>query len=111
MADMPGLDSFDLSNPLKPTKIVDNNAKLDFTENWSKWVDQISEPITEAEIILSDPAMILFRTTAIDGPGKNVTAWIDFAGLADQTVHATFRVGTALGRQDDRTLYFKLKSR
>lgn len=111
MADVPGLNSFDLTNPLKPTKIVDNNAKLDFTENWSAWVDQIGEPITEAEIILSNPAMVLFRSTSIDGPGKNVTAWIDFAGLPDGTYSVTFRVGTALHRQDDRTLYFKLKPR
>lgn len=105
------LTGFDLTNPAKPTITHDPNAVLDYTENWEDWLPP-GDTIVDATITFADPAntMTLDRARVISPDGFNVTGWIT-GGRPNATENATYHIVTAQGREDDRTLYFKVKDR
>lgn len=104
------LTGFDLTNPAKPVITHDPNAILDYTEDWTDWLSQ-GDTIVSATVTFKDPenTMTLDRAVAIT-TGNKVTAWIT-GGRLNTTENATYHIVTAEGREDDRTLYFKVKDR
>jgi len=105
-------DTYDLTNPLKPTILVDPNAVLDYPYNFTEWLDDLADTIASA-------LMIPIGTVELDvsghppgfviNPGnKIVVAWIK--GFTKGS-GMTCRVTTAGGRVDDRSIYFKVKER
>lgn len=107
-------DTYDiLTNPAKPTILKDPNAILDYSEDWTAWLFDIADTISSAEIIFQegggltlDPA----HSAPIVSGGTIVTAWLA-GGVAGITEQATFRITTAAGRVDDRSIFLKIKER
>lgn len=106
-------ETYDVTNPLKPTIPKDPDAVLDYSEDWTAWLLQVTDTIDSAELILKDPESTLALDPAHPAmltDGLIVTAWL-IGGRPGTTEAGTYRIHTAAGRTDDRTLYFKIKDR
>lgn len=106
-------ETYDVTNPDKPTIGKDPDAVLDYSENWTTWLLRVTDTIDTAELVLKDPACTLSLDPAHPAmitDGLIVTAWL-IGGRPGVTENATFRIHTVAGRTDDRTLYFKVKDR
>lgn len=93
----------------KPTIVKDPNAVLDYTIDWSDWLQPISDTI--ASVAVSVTGVTLDDTT---NDGTSVTIWVS-GGTAGTKGSARVRITTAgtgaQPRTDDRTVYFKIKER
>jgi hypothetical protein len=99
-------DTYDVTNPDKPTIVKDPNAVLDYTFDWTAWLDDVADSIATRQII---PATgITVDSSAI--VGKKVIAWLS-GGTAGQKYQVTCRITTAGGRTDDRSIFIKVKER
>lgn len=91
----------------------DLNAKLDYTWDWK-------DPV-EGWLIPDDDQIFSCTVTGYDGveaydvahDGRYVTAWIRAAVGAEvgNRARATAHIVTVEGREDDRSIYFKLRER
>lgn len=95
----------------KPVIKKDPNSVLDYTANFASWLTQISDTIVNAVVAQVTGGLVVqsvsFTTTT-------VTAWLSGGTLTvpgGEYASATFRVTTAGGRTDDRTIYFKVVDR
>jgi hypothetical protein len=89
----------------------DPNAVLDYVEDWTAWLDGVSDSISTATVVAtgSDPATTIHVDSSVIS-GKTVVAWIS-GGVAGETVSLRYRITTAAGRTDDRTVWLKIKER
>lgn len=85
----------------------DSNATLDYTWNWTAWLDAVSDTISAFTIIADDS--ITVESSALIGT-KQVQAFIS-GGAVGIMGAATCRITTAGGRTDDRTIYFNIIER
>lgn len=97
---------------LKPTDkrfVVnkDPNATLDYTWNWTPYLDDITDTISTFEITVDDDLAV--ESSALVGT-KQVRAFIS-GGVVGRQAKATCRITTAGGRVDDRTIYFNIMER
>jgi hypothetical protein len=85
---------------------------LDYTFDWTTWMDAIPETtISAADISVVGSAV--GSTAALQSytiAGKTVVAWIS-GGIVGEKVTVRCRITTAGGRIDDRTVYLKIKER
>ena len=90
----------------KPTITKDPNARLDYYERWGTGLDgdSIATVTTPTGVgVTVDEANII-------NSGADVQLWLE-GGTLGETASVTVHIVTAAGREDDRTLYFKIKSR
>lgn len=104
---------WDLTNPAKPTAIVDNNSIDDYSQTWADWLADCSDTIASIDILPQIPDSGLAPDVVTQSHAAGVvTAFLDFnpctVGIR-QIV--TYRVITTGGRQEDRSFYFKVKQR
>ena len=90
----------------KYTIVKDPNAILDYTFDWSEWLDAITDTIASQSIVAETG--ITNDSSSISG--KTVIAWIS-GGTAGNTYRVTCRIVTAGGRTDDRSIFIKVKER
>lgn len=107
-------ETFDVTNPAKPSIKKDPNAILDYTWDWTTWLLDASNPtdtISSHTINIVAPAEgVTVQSSSITGASKMVTAWLA-GGTAGKTVQVTCRIVTAGGRTEDRSIYLKIKER
>ena len=93
----------------KPVITKDPNAVLDYTLDWSEWLEPASDTI--ASVAVAVTGVTLDHTT---NNGTSVTIWIS-GGTVGTRGEARVRITTvstdARPRTDDRTVYFKIKER
>jgi len=99
-------DTYDLTNPDKPKIVKDPDAVLDYTFDWTAWLDDVADSIATRTVLV--PIGITLDSNAI--AGKKVIAWLSGGG-AGQTYQVTCRITTAGGRTDDRSIFVKVKDR
>lgn len=101
---------FDLTNPKKPTIPKDPDADLDYSEDWTTWLN--GDVISSFEVVFPDPDCTLMEsgTQPKSTDGSIVTAWL-VGGRSGITEQATYRITTVAGRIDDRSLFFKIADR
>lgn len=94
------------------TKVIlvkDPDAVLDYTWDWSAWLDAVQDTIASHQ--LSTPSttggLVVEQSEVV---GKSVVAIIS-GGTAGKTFPVTCHIVTADAREDDRTLYFKIVER
>lgn len=97
----------------KATIVKDPNSIKEYTEDWTAFLTPVADTIVSAEFIYEAvPSMTIdpaHPVSAISVDGMKVTGW--FLGPDDgRTEGVTYRITTAAGRKDDKTLYFKGKS-
>lgn len=93
----------------KPTIVKDPNAVLDYTLDWSEWLEPLTDTI--ASVAVAVTGVTLDHTT---NDGTSVTIWVS-GGTVGTPGSARVRITTvgtgARPRTDDRTVYFKIKER
>lgn len=98
-------DTYDVTNPAKPTITKDPNAVLDYSLELSAWLTDISDTLSSLTVTASGCTV---DSSTISG--TKCVAWIS-GGTAGQTASVTFRFTTSGGRTDDRTIFLKVKER
>ena len=99
-------DTYVISGSGKATIVKDPNAVLDYTLDWSEWLDDISDSLASHSMVVE--AGLTLNSSAI--AGQNVVAWLS-GGTAGTTYRVIYRITTAGGRTDDRSIYVKVKER
>lgn len=99
------VETYDLTNPAKPTITKDPNAVLDYSLDLATWLTDVSDTLASLSVTASGCTV---NSSTISG--TKCIAWIS-GGVAGETATATFRFTTTGGRTDDRTIYLKIKER
>ena len=81
----------------------DPNAKLDYTINWTQWLD--TDTITASGWKVSSPELIIESDS---NTNISTTVWLS-AGLVGQVYTVTNRISTALGRLQEQSFRLKIK--
>lgn len=89
----------------KPTIVKDPAATLDYTVDFTEWLDAMSDSIASHTVTVSG---VVLENSVVNA--KAVVMWIS-GGTVGTPASATTRVTTAGGRTDERTIYFKIKNR
>jgi hypothetical protein len=100
------IETWNVDNAAKPTIVHDPNAVLDYSQDWSAWLAGPVDTIT-AHVVTPHGTMTLTHSENTD---TTVTAWLT-GGVVGSTESVTIHIVTAQGREDDRTLFFKIKER
>jgi len=99
-------DTYDVSNPAKPTILKDPDAVLDYTFDWTLYLDDIADTISSRTVIV--PTGMTKVSDSI--VGKTVVVWLS-GGTSGSKYQITCRIVTAGGRTDDRSIFIKIKDR
>lgn len=106
-------DTYNVTNPDKPTIVKDPDAVLDYTFDWTDYLADIGDTILDASVILASGIAL---DTAGHGPNgftftsQKVIVWIS-GGTVGSKYQVTCRITTTGGRIDDRSIYLKIKER
>lgn len=100
----------------KASIIKDPNAILDYTFDWTAWLDMVGDSIATKDVAVtsgnSPASNIAVASSQI--VGKTVVVWVS-GGAAGETATLRCRITTNLPnpgpRTDDRTVYLKIKER
>lgn len=103
-------ETFEVTAAGKSVIKKDPNAILDYTFDWTTWLDLVSDTIASHQVIV--PAGMTLVTSTVTGANKKVTAWLS-GGTVGQTYQITCRIITnsSPARQDDRSFYAKIVER
>lgn len=114
MTDVTQVDTYDVTNPAKPTIVKDPDAILDYSQDWTSWLADETDTIVAATMVFPTVGTLLTldpaHSAAIVTGGTVVTAWLK-GGNPGTTEQATFHITTAAGRVDDRSIFLKIKDR
>lgn len=83
----------------------DPDAVLDYSFDWSAWLDAIPDTIATAQCI--GTGITVNQSSIV---GKKVVAWVA-GGTRGTTGILTCRITTNGGRTDDRSIYLKIRER
>lgn len=83
----------------------DPDAVLDYTLDWVDWLSDVSDTISSATVTVNG----ITKDSQTNDTTK-VTAWLS-GGSVGQMPSATYRIVTAGGRTDERSIYFNIKQR
>jgi hypothetical protein len=90
----------------KPTIEKDPNARLDYTADFTKWLDAMTDAL-QSHVVTNVVGVTVDSSLIV---GKTVVVWVT-GGTVGSAGSVTVRVTTVGGRTDDRTMYFKIKER
>lgn len=96
----------------KATITKDPDAVLDYTFDWTAWLDSVTDSISTHTAVVTS-GVTPASNVAVDGSsvvGKTVVVWVS-GGVVGETVALRCRIDTAGNRIDDRTVYLKIKER
>lgn len=94
-----------MASPKTTTLIKDPDARLNYTLNWSKWLDS-GDTISSASWI-HDTAL-----TAVSNSNTTTTATIILeGGKLAKKYRVTCRIATANGLIDDRSFFLQIRER
>jgi hypothetical protein len=99
-------DTYDVGNPAKPTILKDPDAVLDYTFDWTLYLDDIVDTLSSRTIVV--PSGITKVSDSI--VGKTVVVWLS-GGTVGTTYRIVCRIVTVGGRTDDRSIFVKIKDR
>ena len=84
----------------------DPEAVLDYTIDWTKWLDEVGDTIATSTWIVPSGLTKVTETNT----SKNATVWL--SGGTDGTNYTvTNRITTAAGRTDDRSISIRVRER
>lgn len=105
-------ETFVVDSHEKPTIKKDPNAVLDYTFDWTDWLDAIPDTIlptgTRAEFPVATEGIVIDSFDIVND--RKVVVWVS-AGNDKKKAQLTCRIFTAGGRIDDRSVYLQLKQR
>lgn len=87
-----------------PTIIKDPDAILDYTIDWTAWLDDLSDTIASRTIVAQSGIVCDSSTIS----GKKVIMWLSGGSKVGNTYQVTCRIVTTSGRTDDRSIYVQI---
>lgn len=99
--------SFDVTNPVKPTIVKDPDAILDYSQDWSAWLEDSDDALASVVVTPNGTMTVVGSPQIASGV---VTARLE-GGVAGSTESVTYHIVTVGGQEDERTLFFKIKER
>jgi hypothetical protein len=90
----------------KSSIVKDPQATLDYTFDWSAWLDLVDDTIADEECTCDDG--IVIQNTNING--ESVIVWLT-GGEVGGEYTVTCKITTAAGRIDERSFYVKVRDR
>ena len=101
------IETYDLTNPSKPTIGKDPEAVLDYSENWAAWLAGVNDTLLTVTVAVELP-LVLFGAATFDG---GVVTAIIGGGVAGRIYRVTFSITTVGGRTDQRSIYLRVWQR
>jgi len=101
-------ETFVVSSSGKATIKKDPDDVLDYTWDWTEWLDAIVDTISSKSIVVS--GTVVEDSSLIVSGSKKVTAVLS-GGTLNETHRVTCRIVTAGGRTADRSIYLKMRER
>lgn len=100
-------ETYDLTDPTRPTIVKDPQAVLDYSWDWSAWLAGIGDTYASHTIFqeTGGPTTVGSAQTA-----GIISAFIS-GGVPDAKHRVTCRIVTVGGRTDDRSIFLKIKDR
>jgi hypothetical protein len=87
--------------------LKDPDAVLDYPFDWTAWLPEGDTIATATGAIVGTAVL---DSCDVDGDGLIVTPFVS-GGAAGETCTLTVHIVTTEGREDDRTIYLKIKER
>jgi methylglyoxal synthase len=84
----------------------DPNANLDYRWDWSEWLAEAGDTITNHTVTVTGTVALGTHSHT----ATTVTAWLS-GGTAGENARVTARITTAQGRIDDRTIVLAVRHR
>ena len=84
----------------------DPQAVLDYTIDWTKWLDEVGETIATRTWIVPTGLTKVTETNTT----KLATVWLS-GGTVETNYTVTNRITTVAGRTDDRSITIRVKER
>lgn len=92
-----------------PVKVHDPDAFLDYPSDWSEWLPE-GDTIANVEMVVDDGVIV--ASTGINVEGTICYAWLSLdEPTIDRKYRVTFRITTAEGRVDDRSMALQARER
>ena len=101
------IDKYELTDPRKPTIDKDANATLDYSQSWTAWLAKVSDTIATVVVVADEPLLVEDDPDIAAGV---VTAYIS-GGTVGAVHKVTFKITTAGGRKDQRSIYLRIYNR
>lgn len=92
----------------KQTILHDPNAVLDYTFNWTAWLNTVVDRIISIDFLVSNSVNAVVVAQYFSD--THATAWVS-GGVPGEKITLRCRIYTLEGRVDDRTGYLKVKER
>ena len=84
----------------------DPQAVLDYTIDWTKWLDEVGDTIEASTWIVPTGLTKVTETNT----NKLATVWLS-GGTVGENYTVTNRITTAAGRADDRSITIRVRER
>ena len=108
------METFSVDASGKSTIVKDPQAILDYTFDWTAWLDAIPDTIFSAQVGIDSAQSAGATPAAVNSisivGSKAVTAWVQ-GGIVNDKIALRCRIMTVALRTDDRTVYLKIKER
>lgn len=105
------IDSVVVSDTGKASVVKDPEAVLDYAFDWTQWLGEVSDTIVAATAtVVPGDASSNVTVDSVSFTDTKVIAWVS-GGTDSDTVELICHITTAAGREDERTMYLKMKER
>lgn len=103
-------DTYVVSSSGKAVIVKDDQAKLDYTFDWSQWLAPITDTIASAVATIHGDGIATIGSPATQVGSTSVTIWVA-GGTIGQQYQLECKITTAAGRIDERSIYINVKDR
>ena len=103
-------DTYVINSVGKATIVKDDQAKLDYTFDWSQWLTPIADTIASAVATIHGDGNATIGNPANQLTTTSVTIWVA-GGTIGQQYQLACKITTAAGRIDERSVYINVKDR
>ena len=103
-------DTFVVSDSGKATITKDPNAILDYTFDWTAWLDLVSDALSSQTCAVENFADAGGVVNSSQIVGKKVVVWVS-GGTVGKKITLRCRIVTVGNRTEDRTVYLSVKER
>lgn len=87
-----------------PLGVIDPNAKLDYTLDWSRYLYTLGEDVISQSEWLIEGTVAISQSPAPSHTDKTTTVWLEGNDAAvDEKITVTNRITTVGGRIEDRS--------
>lgn len=103
-------DTYTVNSAGNYTITKDENATLDYTFDWSLWLNPLTDTISGTPVFNIIGNDIILTKSSQSNTTTSATIWLA-GGTIGQTYQIQCKITTAQGRTDERSIYIKIADR